>query len=109
MRPRTNPNPLNRAAGAVFATLAAALVLVAGSPTNADTPTGSAESVGEPGTSAPDYLARLHALVGKQTAEEIATIEHGGGPAELLVDPETGEVIAALKTGPSLLTQFSVD
>jgi hypothetical protein len=53
-------------------------------------------------------LERLEALVGMQTAEEIAAIEGSGNSVELLADPDTGERLAALAFPRSTLSLFSL-
>jgi hypothetical protein len=55
--------------------------------------TGGGNSVSEP-----DYLAQLQALSKTQTPAQIAAVEASGGHVEVLVDPSTGAVLAALKT-----------
>jgi hypothetical protein len=43
-------------------------------------------------------VAQLKALVGKQSRSEITRIAHSTAPAELLVNPNTGETLAAIQT-----------
>ncbi|ROP66347.1 hypothetical protein [Curtobacterium sp. ZW137] len=63
-------------------------------------PTSHARSTFE---TSPD--PRLAALVGRQSEETIARIMDGGGEVEALVDPDTGQVLAAYRSSARFFIQ----